>query len=334
MSNLIERYISEVGRYVPGKEREEIKAELRSQIHDQLEDRYGKAAGEEEIAAVLTELGNPRRMAASYGTEQYLIGPDLYPFMMNILRRGWVIVPPIVVGVNLILALVGDDAIKLGQLVLNTAFNVVQALAIFSTVVVAIFAVLQHSGEDLSELTGHDKAFDPRGLPEADDPAGIDRYEASFGVAFGVFGIIVLLYFLRVGGLTLFFNLGGNSAVNTEIIPSPPLWIVALILTTAGMVIMNLLALWRNRWTVAMLLTETALEVVGAVALYFAVILPLFGALLEMIEGMAAIPFIDRAPALFLAGSMLIALVGGLTKVVKLLLYRPGGRGAAAPTAN
>jgi hypothetical protein len=90
MSELIERYVHQVGRYLPNKERAEIQAELRSQIQDQLDDRYEGAPTQADVAAVLKELGDPRRMAASYGGEQYLVGPDLYPVMMMVLRRGWV----------------------------------------------------------------------------------------------------------------------------------------------------------------------------------------------------------------------------------------------------
>ena len=52
MSELIERYVHRVGRYLPGKERAEIEAELRSQIQDQLEDRY-EGAGRSPIAFAL-----------------------------------------------------------------------------------------------------------------------------------------------------------------------------------------------------------------------------------------------------------------------------------------
>ena len=82
MSELIERYVHQVGRYLPSKERAEIQAELRSQIQDQLEDRYEGAPTQTDVAAVLKELGDPRRMAASYGGEQYLVGPDLYPCLL------------------------------------------------------------------------------------------------------------------------------------------------------------------------------------------------------------------------------------------------------------
>jgi len=113
MSELIERYVHQVGRYLSGKERDEIQAELRSQIQDQLEDRYEGAPTQADVAAVLKELGDPRHMAASYGGEQYLVGPDLYPVMMMVLRRGWVIVPPVAILVRLLAVLFGDESSNL-----------------------------------------------------------------------------------------------------------------------------------------------------------------------------------------------------------------------------
>ena len=56
MSELIERYVHRVGRYLPGQERAEIEAELRSQIQDQLEDRYEGAPTEADVVAVLGSL--------------------------------------------------------------------------------------------------------------------------------------------------------------------------------------------------------------------------------------------------------------------------------------
>mgnify|MGYP001183628307 CR=1 FL=1 len=321
MSSLVERYIHEVGRYVPQKERADIQAELRSQIQDQLEDRYGASPTDEQAAEVLRELGNPRRMATSYGGEQYLIGPDLYPSMMAVLRRGWVVVPPIVVLVNVLLALFGGDTVTFGGLIVQTLMNVAQSLWILTGVVVVIFAILQHSGEDLDEVTGQSKTFDPFDLPEIDDPAGIDRLEASFGVAIGTFFTIVLLYYLRVGGLTLRFNLSDPG----EVMPVPVVWLVVLILAILGQVLMNLIALRRNRWTVGALLAETGFEVLGAFGLYYAVLEPLWGALLDAVPALANVPFLGRGPEVFLAAAVVIALISGVTKIVKLLAYRRGG---------
>ena len=76
--DLIDRYIAEVGRYLPAKNRADIQAELRSSLVDNLEARAGENPSEEDTAQVLKEFGPPRKVAASYWPEgQYLIGPRL-----------------------------------------------------------------------------------------------------------------------------------------------------------------------------------------------------------------------------------------------------------------
>jgi len=324
MSDLIERYVHEVGRYVPGKERAEIQAELRSQIQDQLDDRYEGAPTTENMAEVLRELGDPRQMAASYGSAQYLIGPELYPVMMMVLRRGWTIVPSIVVLVNVLVGLFLNEPTSIISLLLQTIFNVFQALLIFSGIVVVIFIILQHSGEDLDEITGKGKVFDPYDLPEPDAPGGIDRNEVAFDIAINSFFAVVLLYFLRVGGLTLRFNLSDPG----DVLPVPALWLVVMILSLVGQVLIDLLVLRRNGWTIVTALADTVLEAIGAVGIYYVVTGPLFAALFAAVPALADVPFLARMPQFILIFSIaaVVFIDGG--KVIKLLFYRPEGERA------
>ena len=326
MSELIERYVHQVGRYLPNKEREEIQAELRSQIQDQLDDRYEGAPTQADVAAVLKELGDPRHMAASYGGEQYLVGPDLYPVMMMVLRRGWVIVPPIAILVRLLATLFGEESGNLIEVLLETAAGAFQATAIFTGIVVLIFAILQHSGEDLDEITGNDQGFDPLSLPEVNDPAEVDRFEAIFSMAFGTFALLVMLYFLRVGGLTWQFNLG--SPVN--VIPVPVPWLVALIVIGTTQMVLQLVALLRGRWGVALWLVNVALDIIGAVALYFVLWQPLAERLYAAVPVLDGIPLIGRGPELILAISLIMAVIEGITKLVKMVSHRYGD----APSYN
>lgn len=318
MSELIERYVHRVGRYLPGKERAEIEAELRSQIQDQLEDRYEGAPTEADVVAVLKELGDPRRMAASYGGQQYLVGPDLYPIMMMVLRRGWVLVPPIAILVHVLAALFGDETGNMVGLLIESALGAAQATFIFTGIVVIIFAILQHSGEDLGEITGDDDAFDPLALPEVNDPMEVDRFEAVFGIAFGTFAVLVMLYFLRVGGLTLRFNLGDPG----EVIPVPIPWLMALIVIVTVQVVLRLVALLRGRWSVPLWLANVALDIVGAVAFYFVLWLPLSGELFAAVPQLANVPLVGRGAEIILIASILITTFEGLNKLVKMLVIR------------
>ena len=318
MSDLVERYVHQVGRYLPQKERSEIQEELRSQIHDQLEDRFGDKATQDDVAEVLKELGDPKSMAVSYAGEQYLIGPTLYPIMMMVLQRGWVIVPFVVVIVHVLLALLSSGADNLIGLIIEATIGVVQATLIFTGIVVLLFAIVQHSGEDLEEFTGGEKEFDPLALPEVDEPGRVDRFEAAFGIAFGAFMTIIMLYYLRVGGLTLKFNLNDPG----EVIPVPIPWLILLILNTIALIIINLMALQRGRWTIGTKLLETLLEAAGAVFLTFATFQPLLDAALVAIPALANIPFVERLPVIFAVTVAVITLVNGANALAKLWANR------------
>lgn len=316
MTDIIERYIHQVGRYLPTKEREEIQVELRSQIRDQLEDRFDGTASAEDVRTMLIELGDPRQLAASYGSQQYLIGPNLYPVMMSVLRSGWALVPIIVIIVHAVLALFSTGDESLVSLFLGAVFGVIQALLIFTGVVVALFVILEHSGEDIGEITGQDKVFNPDDLPEVDQPGGVDRFEAAFGIAFYILLTLVLLYFVSAGGITTRLNLTEPGPV----IPAPIPWLVALIVATVGELGLTLLAIRRGRWTVGTQALQTVLELFGGVAVYFAIIRPLFEFGLRMLPDLSAIPFIERFPEMFLVFSLVIVLVTGVVKIVKLLV--------------
>src|SRR6188474_235110 len=98
--NLIDRYITELGKHLPRRNRTDIEAEIRSTLEDMLDERK-QANGPSDEATVLEllkEYGSPREVAATYKTHQYLIGPRLFPTFEMVLR----IVFAVVSGASLI----------------------------------------------------------------------------------------------------------------------------------------------------------------------------------------------------------------------------------------
>lgn len=319
MTDLVERYVHRVGSYLPQDERKEIENELRSLIQDQLDDRYKETPTEDDVVELLAELGEPRRMAASYSREQYLIGPDLYPTMLRVLQRGWILIPAIVVLVNMLVSFVTAEQSTLFGLLLETAFLVIQVAFIFSAVVVLIFAILQHTGV---QLEGSQPAFDPRGLPPVNDPAVVDRTDAAFSIAFGIFWTLILVYFLIVGGLTLRFNPSDPG----DVLPVPQGWLIVAIISSAGLVLISLLDLRRGRWRVSWLLVEAALELIGAVASYFIIFKPLFDWLYATVPALASLPFAENAPLFIAILVGFLTLVDTFSKIVKILWGGADGR--------
>ncbi|MET8251527.1 permease prefix domain 1-containing protein [Micromonospora sp. NPDC005197] len=88
MNTLTDRYLAATLRSVPSQRRDEIATELRASIEDMIEDRTG--GGEDAAAAereVLTELGNPDRLAARYADRRLqLIGPTYYLVWLRLLK--------------------------------------------------------------------------------------------------------------------------------------------------------------------------------------------------------------------------------------------------------
>lgn len=269
MIELVERYVHQVGRYLPPRERAEIEAELRSQIQDQLDDRFAGSPSEAEVASVLKEFGYPYMMATSYMGERYLVGPTLYPFMMMVLRYGWLIIPAIVVFLGIFGALIAPPQKTLLNVLVETVIAAVQTSLIFSAVVVLIFAVIERAS---LEMKDKEPTFNPSGLPQVNDPSVVDRVESAFGLAMATIITLVMVYWLQVGGLTLRFNLSDPG----EVIPVSSTWLVLLIVIVFAQAIVQLVVLRRNRWSAGLLITEALLEVAGLIPLYFAVLLPFF----------------------------------------------------------
>lgn len=88
--NLIDRYITEIGKHLPHKSRADIQAEIRSTLEDMLDERRQAKAEVDEpmVVALLKEYGPPQEVASRYQTHQhqYLIGPRMFPIFTLVTR--------------------------------------------------------------------------------------------------------------------------------------------------------------------------------------------------------------------------------------------------------
>ncbi len=97
-NSLTDRYVEATLRRLPNEKRPDIERELRAAIADAVDDRVadGTDPAEAEVA-VLTELGDPARLAAGYADRPlHLIGPELFLDYTRLLRTLFVTIVPIV----------------------------------------------------------------------------------------------------------------------------------------------------------------------------------------------------------------------------------------------
>lgn len=209
---LIDLYVSEVGRRLPRRGRSDIEAELRSTLQDMLEDRSrkaGHAVDDDMILDVLREYGPPDKIAATYEAHPYLIGPRLFPFFSRVLKivvTVLVVVQAVTLGIQLgSQALAGAEAARaIGEGLLGIVGAVIAA---FGNVAL-VFAILERF-VPASEFKWDEetKAWDPASLRKLAEPETIHPWEpiaaivmiAAAMALFNGYPELIGIHFLRDG---------------------------------------------------------------------------------------------------------------------------------------
>jgi len=234
--NLIDRYIHEVGRFLPRKKRGSIQAELRSSVVDTLEDRYGQEPDENEIAVILKEFGKPRDVAASYHPGgQYLVGPGLYPLFRMV---AWIVVAA-VLGAQLIawtVALfVAGEPFSLLKMVASLLNSVPASLGW----VLIIFMILQYYD---AKPYLEDESWEPQALPEVNPEEKLKKGELIFELIAGTLILVLVTLFPQwIGTLT---TPGGEFYPNPVILD----FLILIQVSLLANILLEIYLLWKGRW--------------------------------------------------------------------------------------
>ncbi|HDD61673.1 MAG: hypothetical protein DRI65_09005 [Chloroflexota bacterium] len=255
--NLLDRYIHEVGRHLPRKNRSDIQAELRSSFVDTLEDRFGQDASEEQTSELLKEFGQPRDVAASYHPQsQYLIGPTLYPIFRMVI---WIVIAA-VLGAQILAWGIGifvdGDAFSVWEMLASLVASVPASLGW----VVITFMILQYfdAKPDLEN-----EPWDPTMLPEINPGQDTKRGELIVSLVFSTLILALVTLFPQWVGFITFP--GGNFYPNPVILDYLTLIQVSLLAT----ILMNIYLLWKGSWTFLTRVIKLGLDAFGVVILAF-----------------------------------------------------------------
>ncbi|MFH1523653.1 MAG: hypothetical protein ABIF04_01700 [Chloroflexota bacterium] len=275
-SNLINRYLAELGKHLPLKNRADIQKEIRSILEDMLEEcsrKAGRLADEELVVALLKEYGKPEDVAASYLPERTLIGPQLYPIFSLV---AWVALS--VLGIVLLITMsIGSFSTSQTPVeMLETAFALLLKIGgalvtAFGSIVIT-FAIMERipwsRGEFRKEKEDESKAWNPRDLPEVQD---VEKFSIPGLVAEIVFtgiALVVFNFFSQVFSLGITFQnsewtfLPLLSEAFFRYLPYiNGLWILQIVL--------NLILLRQGRWQTATRWMRFALLALGIVLAAF-----------------------------------------------------------------
>ncbi|GAB4486065.1 MAG: hypothetical protein Fur0016_06250 [Anaerolineales bacterium] len=268
--NLIERYVSAIGKQLPRKSRADIETEIRSTLEDMLEERAaraGRPADDEMVKELLKEYGAPAKVAASYLPTQYLIGPKLFPIFLLVLKIvGTVLLALVVIGMGIKIGLDGLNGQQAAQLIGRYALEFISGIITAFGNIVLVFAILERvlpQSEYEKEL---DADWSPEELSKDADPDEVHAWEAILTIVFTALGLVLLNFYPQVLGFYFFSGdvsvfLPALSDAFFRMLP----WINVTWLLGIGL---NAWLLRQGRWTLPARWFEIALQVAGVAIAY------------------------------------------------------------------
>jgi len=293
---LIERYAHEVARQLPHSQQADVQAELVSLLQETLEARAetsGRPIDDALAVDVLREFGEPGEVAHRYGPQnQYLIGPAYYPTFILVMRI-LVLVLIGVFGLTGALSVLSNPnpSANLGSILLGSAGSLISALWAALGAVVFTFAIIERVA---AKSAPESPAWDPRALPEVEDPNQISRGEQIVTIVFSCLALLLFNLFPNWIDITMPYY----AAWSGEAHVLAPTFFVHLPWFNVAWVLeigLALLIVREGHWSRLTRWIKFGTSILGAVILYRMIT---GGALLSM-------SFLDA----IVKGSLLIALV-------------------------
>lgn len=176
---LLDRYLHAVRFWLPKSQQEDIIAELREDLHSQIEDReaqLGRPLDEDALADLLEQRGNPILVAAGYSPRRSLIGPTLFPVYRFVLQLVilWILLPIfiLVVGPATILSSRNSPG-AIGE----TVWTMLMAAVFAFGVITLIFAIMErYPAESILK-------WNPRRLPRVPPAKALTQLKPVTGYA-------------------------------------------------------------------------------------------------------------------------------------------------------
>jgi hypothetical protein len=258
-TTLTDRYLDAALRTVPDRQRDDLGAELRASIDDQIEARVdGGEPRDAAERAVLTELGDPDKLAAGYTDRPlHLIGPRYYLDWLRLLKLLLLIVlPAAAFGIGLAQTLAGQPIGAIIGSLVTTLLSVAVHLCFWTTLV---FAIVERTGARRGAVPTR---WSVDQLPEI----------RPRGVGFG--DMIASIVFLAVAAgaviwdLTIGFVPDAGQAGEPLSFLNPglwPWWIAGLFLLFALEATLAVVVYLVGRWTPALAVVNAVLALAFAV---------------------------------------------------------------------
>jgi hypothetical protein len=200
---LINRYVTEVGKHLPRKNRLDIEAELRSTLEDMLEDRSkqtGRPVDESLATELLQDYGAPRKVAAKYQTHPYLIGPRMFPMYTLVLK---IALFAVTLGLSIatVVSIISSsmNSPQMLEALGKFAASLVSALIATFGNVTLVFAILERflPSAKFKEV----EKWTPEELTKEPDTSHVSMSEMIFSIVFTAAALIIFNFYPQIVGI-------------------------------------------------------------------------------------------------------------------------------------
>jgi hypothetical protein len=236
---ILNSYLEELRHHLPLKNRDDVIEEIRSVLMDMIEERNphpGTEPDEDTIKAVLMEYGPPRKVAQQYGTHQRLIGPQIFPVYLQVLKIVLVVVAALNV-LGVIIAIISGSAGDSGFFVtiLETIGGLVSSLFTAFGIVTLSFVLIERTTPQQWRIE-MDEDWSPDDLAEVEDKKRIKIAELAVEITLGIIFIVLINVYLDRIGIYYLGDTGWVSApiLNENILSYIP-WITAYTVLDIGL---------------------------------------------------------------------------------------------------
>ncbi|MCC6299636.1 MAG: hypothetical protein IT314_10075 [Anaerolineales bacterium] len=253
--NLLERYVAEVGRHLPEKDRADIEAEIRSTLEDGIEEKGG--ANEANIKSVLQEFGDPASLAEKYSpAKRYLIGPLWYDAYLETLKRALATALPVFLIVNFLVGIANQPGNAIGSFLDAAGNTFYVAVQIVFWVTLGFIIAEQTDADPKDAVVKQTRTWTPDQLPPLPRKRQMDISEVGTSLALVIGGAILIAWSPQI--------LSIQSHGETIPFLHPDLWNVFLpifFVLVGFTVIHELFKLAIGNWTRALTVTNLILGI-------------------------------------------------------------------------
>ena len=260
--DLLDNYLNTIRWNLPrGANADDIVAELQDVIASRIEERedaLNRPLTKDETSAVLRDFGHPLVVAARYGTQQWLIGPEVFPFYLFSLK--------IVLAISLVILVFSGAAggILGDQHAMRTVMQGLHegwwSLLANAGLVTLIFAVIERTGW----LNGYLRNWSPEHLP---DLGKLKRKPKSAWELVFEIGVGIAFVLWWVGAIHVPVVYAHAEDLNIEAAPVWAQYYWPILALLVGRVGYNIVRLLRPRWLAVHAAIAVGLAAVGVAVL-------------------------------------------------------------------